>query len=301
MESGKNKESHLRDVIRQSPKMQQLRVMRRKRLRRAVIIILAVLFVFSVGLVFASRIKSIQIKSVSFKGNQIEDTEALQAKMEEYLSGNYFYFIPKHNSIIFPKAEIEARLAEDFPRLRDIDISRNSLDAITVSLREERGTALWCGNELDVNTNRDCYFTDDTGSLVSLAPEYSGSVYLRFFGSDKLDPSKNVLGQKFIDTEKYKKLTDFEKKTKDLGLPIWAVVTSAGNDSKLILDTPGKEAVVRFEDNSDYEKIADNLKTAMKNPDFSEKLKKQKNDLEYIDLRFSNKVYYKFKGEALGN
>ncbi|HEV7701863.1 MAG TPA: hypothetical protein VGO63_00230, partial [Candidatus Paceibacterota bacterium] len=50
-----------------------------------------------------------------------------------------------------------------------------------------------------------------------------------------------------------------------------------------------------FKKDSDFAKIAENLKAAISTEPLKSKFKKEYSNLEYLDLRFSNKVYYKFK------
>jgi hypothetical protein len=53
-------------------------------------------------------------------------------------------------------------------------------------------------------------------------------------------------------------------------------------------------APIKFKLNSDFENLAENLDAALDTDPFKTEFKNKYALLQYIDLRFGNKVYYKF-------
>jgi len=66
------------------------------------------------------------------------------------------------------------------------------------------------------------------------------------------------------------------------------VFLSAGNSSAV-------RPEIIFKSNSNFQNIAENLETALTADPLQSELKNKYSSLQYIDLRFGNKVYYKFK------
>ncbi|KKQ46157.1 MAG: hypothetical protein US65_C0044G0007 [Candidatus Yanofskybacteria bacterium GW2011_GWC2_37_9] len=54
----------------------------------------------------------------------------------------------------------------------------------------------------------------------------------------------------------------------------------------------GPEIILKI--NSDFQKVAENLETALNTEPLQSNFKNKYSSLLYIDLRFGNKVYYKF-------
>ena len=70
------------------------------------------------------------------------------------------------------------------------------------------------------------------------------------------------------------------------------------NDIKMFLTKAKPTSLgpeIIFKKDSDVQKIAENLKAALDTEPLLSKFKNEYSSLEYIDLRFGNKVYYKFK------
>jgi hypothetical protein len=289
--------SPLRRHIADSPKLQALRK-KRYSARRRVLILFSIFFVvLVVGFVYASRHPKFQITQITVSGNQVTETEEIVSHTEKFLSGNYVYVIPRRNTFLYPKDDILFGLQQSFPRLRDITIERVHLNTLAITATEVRGDALWCGMDIQsLQMDAPCYFTDAHGVIVAPAPYYSGNVYLRFFGGPLLDADTDPLGRSFISEKKFQKLLVFKTEIEKLGFEVKAVRLGPMNEYSFILHVgQGREAAMRFLAEDDYVKIVSNLSAAMSRPELSASLRDNKSNLEYFDLRFTNKVYYRFK------
>ncbi len=275
--------------------MQKLRK-KRMRVRRRILIVIGVgIVVLITGLIFASRIERIRIQNISVEGNQIIDTEDVTSIVEKRISGAYAYVIPRNNIFLYPKESIRDEIARTYPRFSSVVIDRVGTTGIRIRVSEERGTALWCGSDIQKTNNASvCYFTDTVGLVIDSAPYYSGNVYVRFFGGT-IDGENSPLGKSFIDQETFTELMDFTDAVAKLGFPVYAVLLGPDTEYSLLLDLGGTQmAVLRFRANADYVLLKNNLTSALTRTDLTEKLAKERAFLQYFDLRFSNKVYYKF-------
>jgi hypothetical protein len=289
----------LKKQIHESPEMQKLRKKRMRVRRRIAIASIVFCIACMVGIVFASRLEHIRISEVSISGNKIIDTDDVLAITETKLSGMYFYVLPRNNTFLYPKKAIESELMRIYPRFNTVDVRRNGLNRIDIVLSEERGVALWCGVEIPASLNQDCYFTDTAGVIIDHAPQYSGNVYLRFYGGE-IASKVPLLGQSFVSPEEFYRLTYFAEAIKKLGLPVYAVHIGVGEENDLLLDFTGKQkARFRFRATADYDVLIDNMTTALEQSSLRTRLAKEGPLLQYFDLRFSNKVYYKFAKPAV--
>jgi hypothetical protein len=292
----KREVSPLKKHIEESPKIRALKEKRLRR-RKRVIIFFSVLFVLLVGgFVFAARHPRFLLVTVHVTGNKVIDTDAVTTEVEKYLSGNYAYVIPHRNAFMYPKVKIVAGLAAKFPRFKTVAVYRTDFKTLQVDVTEVKGRALWCGTDATiVSPTAQCYFTDETGKIVSLAPQYSGNVYPRFFGGTIAASDTNPLGKTFIDETPFQNLLTFQTKIESFGYHVKGLLIGTGEEDTFVLDLgAGKTALVRFIKTDDYHTLVANLTAAFAKPEFATMMKTQRQNLQYFDLRFTNKVYYKF-------
>jgi hypothetical protein len=290
----------LKKHIKESPELQKL-IAKRKRSRQRLTVALSVAGVLLVvGLGFAARMHRILIQTVTVTGNKIIDTDAIVAVVQADLAGSYAYVVPKKNALIYPHDKIVADLAQQFPRLRNITVSRTGFTSVVVDVVEERGVSLWCGTVIDpLDLSAPCYFVDDMGMIIDEAPHYSGNVYPRFFGSTLLSLGESPLGKPFVAQDSYARLLAFHTELKNLGFSIQSIRLGPGDENAFILYLDSTHtALVRFRAGDDYAILLANLKAAIAKKELSEALKKDIQNLQYFDLRFTNKVYYKFSDDA---
>ncbi len=291
--------SPLKKHIEESPKIRALKERRKKARKRLGILLVILFFALVGGFVYAARYPKLQLEQISVTGNQVIDTDDITAVVDTYLTGHYAYVIPHRNAFMYPKQKIITALLAKFPRLETVSVYRANLTTLLVTVTEIRGSALWCGEDTTaIAQDVPCYFTDGQGKIVSAAPDYSGDVYPRFYGGS-IDPANtNPLGETFIDGASFQKLLDFQSQIVALGFHARGITIGADDEDDIVLDLgAGKMAPVRFLKDADYDTLAANLAAALKDSELAASLKTDRGNLQYFDLRFGNKVYYKFSDD----
>jgi hypothetical protein len=93
------------------------------------------------------------------------------------------------------------------------------------------------------------------------------------------------------------KIVEFKNAIEKIGLKPtafwWDESKKIGNFS--LLGEPGSSPYIVFNMDSDYQKLAENLQAAISVEPLKGELKTKISSLLYLDLRFGNKVYYKFQ------
>lgn len=291
--------SALKKHIQDSPRLRELR-QKRTRVRTRLAIVFSVFFITLLGgLIYTARYDSLLITRVTVSGTEVTSTEEIVASVEKHLSGNYLLVFPRRNALIYPKKKIREDLVRSFPRLRDIEVERSGLSTLSVTAVEMRGVSLWCGADTQaVDFREKCYFTDSGAIIIDEAPYYSGNVYLRFLGTTELAPGEDPLGKQFISKELFDSMSLFAEKVEELGFHIKAVSIGPGEENAFLLDLGGgKTAPVRFLASADHAVLISNFSSAIGKEELAKKLQEDIKNLEYFDLRFTNKVYYKFSNE----
>jgi hypothetical protein len=127
-----------------------------------------------------------------------------------------------------------------------------------------------------------CYFMDESGFVFDEAPYFSGEVYFKFYGQ----------------MEDFHKLVSFKEIVENMKLDPVAISVEENGDVKVLLSSrnsseTGPEIILKID--SDFQKVAENLQTALGTEPLHTNFKNKYSSLEYIDLRFGNKVYYRFR------
>jgi len=282
-----------------SPRIALLKRNRRVR-RLRLSILFSVLFIIIVGAIsyFSANTKFV-INKIVVSGNSIIDTKEIEQSINEKLSGRYLHLFSRSNFLIYPHNKIYNSLLTSFPRIEKLSIQRDGLNTITVVINERAGSYLYCGLNLpekkeDIGEN--CYFVNNDGLIFDKAPYFSGDVYFKYYL--KIDgDSNNPLGTQMISSDRFHELVRFMDGVSNLGFkPSYIVVSDDGLHSlylKSIGNNPNPKILFKADNN--LLTILDNFSTAMREKEFANEINSKYDTLSYIDLRFKNKVLYKFQ------
>ncbi len=289
--------TEIKKIIRESPEVVRLRKKRRGQKIRLAVLFGILFFTCIFGAVYFFRYPKFQIRSVSVSGNLIIDSGEIETAVMSMLSGKYAFVIPKTNVFLYPKNNIHAKLLDMFPRIESLLISKNSSNQININIKEAHAVALWCGEKFkNITPDTDCYFTDMAGKIVALAPYYSGDIYVRFFGEVPIGATNTPLGKFVMNEELFAKLLKFSEEVRGLGLKVMDIAVVEKGECQFMIDIGGdKHAPIRFLLKDDFRVLNSNLTAAITKPELAKKYKAESANLQYFDLRFKNKVYYKFE------
>ena len=286
-----------KNVVLNSPRLLELKRKKHKSARKKMTIFLVILFLIFLGLSFASRIPAFNIDNVSVSGNRIIESKDIENIIKSEISGHYLWLFPKTNFLIYPKHQILNELNNKFKSLKSISIGVDNFKSLNVSVSEYEGKYLWCGILIPVlrsnSENNKCYFLDSDGYIFDEAPYFSGNVYFKFYGDLN---KENPTGLYFM-KDKFSKIVEFKNAIEKMDLKPTAFWLDNNREegSFSISSEPAMGPSIIFKIDSDYENMAENLQAAISVEPLHTDLLTKLPSLLYLDLRFGNKVYYKFK------
>jgi hypothetical protein len=259
----------------------------------SLIILSIIVIVVLIGIVaWQSGNEKISISKITVKGNSVLDSEDLSEFASSEMNGRYAGLFKKNNILIYPKNELKDKMLEKYKRVLSIDIYAGSFTSIVIEIVERKPKYLYCGeNILSVDEIGKCYFIDDTGYIYSKAPYFSGNVFFEFYGlaNNNYD---DLVGQYFLGTQDFKKINLLRAGISKLGFDLIMFKINEEGDYTFYIKGGGSYIKgggrILFNKNQDYSIVLDNLDSAM---DSILSLNKK---INYIDLRFGNKVFYKF-------
>lgn len=284
----------MRRNVLNSPRLSEL-----KKRRRRVFLNKALIYFLVTGTIFAllaylSGLPGINILEVEVSGNNIVDMEKITAEAREKLTGKYFWLLPKTNVLFYPKEDIAEALSEKYKRLKDIDLSVQGNRVLKISVAEREPLYTWCRPDIVHPTSEEkCYFLDNEGYVFDEAPYFSGSVYFKFYGFDGIDTA-NPPGAYFAD-KYFKNFVLFKNNLEAMEFKPVALHLKDDGDAELFLkSSKTPEPKIIFRADADPQILIENLSAALDTEPLKTRMQKEYSKLEYLDLRFENKVYSKF-------
>lgn len=264
-----------------APQQQKLRLRDRRRKRlRVRLIALGVLIVLCVaGCAYAVRLPAITISTVNVTGTELVSADAVKSLAEQKLTGSYAYLIPRANAFFAPLPSIQKAIQNSFPPVASVSVSRQGLTAIDIALTERQPSALWC--EGSPSETGQCYLMDAEGYIFAISPDSGG--YVDYYGVFDGNP----IGKTY--------LSDFailNGTVEGIGTSVKLTpksVSVENGDEDVFLDfAEGGE--VRFLRAADSQETIENVASVFGSDDF-----KSHSSFQYVDFRFGDKVYVKYK------
>ena len=275
------------------------KVRRNKALSRFLwaVVILIILFI---GLGLLSHIPRLRLTEIRVTGTKVINDEEVSKSVLSYLDHNVALFYARGNVFIYSKKDVAQFIEQEFPRVYEVRTITRTKQALEIDIEEREAKFTWCGNIPPAYEKRfekrECYFMDQTGFIFDTSPFFTEGVYLAFYGGvqDSLDP----IGQTIATRNRTIDFGDAAKAFEERGLPAHSVVIKPDGQNEFLLDifsVTGDFAKILFNEDSEVADIIKKIQFAVVEEAFTEQFHDSSAQLEYIDTRFNNRVFYKFK------
>jgi len=230
------------------------------------------------------------INSIGVSGAQNIDGQSISSLTMETIRGKKLGIFMKNNIILVSNQDIENALKNKFKRIEDIEIIKQFPDKLLIKIKEHESLLVFCSGD-------QCYVIDKNGHVYAQADFKSSEL-----GEKDLMILRN-LSQKPIDVADFFLDVDLARfiinlrlrLEQDLDIQVKQECQTkmlASGDLEFETITGWK---IYFSQAVGEDKSIEMLKTALQNA-----LDKDKQaNLDYIDLRLDNKVFYKLKNEVI--
>jgi len=280
-----------------SPHLLELKKGKRKIFWYKTLFFFFIFIILIIALSFVSHIERLNINSVEVSGNQVLDEDTIKETVQAKIDGKYAWVFPKTNIFLYPKGNIKDTLTREFKRIKNISLGVEK-NALVINIDEHTGTYLWCGEipNFEIGAPEEkCYFLDKDGYVFDEAPYFSGEVYFKFYGEVPI--LLGVPSGSHFAPEIFHNLLALKQNL--LGIDLEPVILYLDNEGniKIFLSknsekSHGPEIILKS--SADFKKVVENLKAALGVEPLKSRFKNEYSSLQYIDLRFGNKVYFKF-------
>ncbi|MBT9151720.1 MAG: Cell division protein FtsQ [candidate division WS2 bacterium] len=174
-------------------------------------------------------------------------------------------------------ARINNSLLEKFPQIAQINLKRKFPDTLIIEIKERTAAAIF-------EQNDGYFFIDKEGVIFEKVFE----VKPEMLTIESLIQEKDLrLGQKVIDNNLMAKILEIKNELENLEISLKKA--SLISEQRLNIKTSDNWQIYFNPKNNIFQQIS-NLKVILRKKILPEKWQ----DLEYIDLRFEEKIFYKF-------
>jgi cell division septal protein FtsQ len=234
------------------------------------------------SLFFAGFLSVNQIKIAGL--DELSEKNILDVANSE-IGGKYLKIVDKNNLLLINSSSVEKNLKKRFVKIESVKITKKFPNTLIVNIKERESSMVLCPDD-------ECYLIDWQGIAYSKIdyslPEVSENrlAVLRDLSNKTVNVGEFIFTSNYLEYiskigEKIKSAVDIEM---EMGYETPSRVSAD------IRGTTKGGWRIFFNSNIDIQKKIDMLRSVL-----DEKNGDKKNDLEYVDLRSENKVYYKLK------
>lgn len=240
-----------------------------------------------VGVLFYALFFSsfLEITSISVNGNEYVGRDSVLEIINPEISGKYLNYIKKNNLLLIRTKKIEKEMGRDFKIIRESKIKRKFPSELVVEITERKPQMVFCSQQK-------CFLIDENGEaydsyFTSEENDKNNFIILREESSREINIGEVILEKKYMEY--------IQGIRRELLIRLETEVENNFRSTSLIskdIRVKTKDGwEIYFNENIELEKEIEMLKVVLEN-----KIEKnQRLDLEYVDLRIDNKIYYKFR------
>lgn len=239
------------------------KVSKRRKIQACIAIIISISGITFLSLSPSLYINTLIISPLSYK----KEVEAII--YETYNNKIFYIFSPQH-VVFIQKDSITKKIEQHFSEIHDVTISRKNLNTLSLSL-ERRMPLFRKEDNLAIDTYGIVYTEKNN---IDTLPLFTTSIILS-------------------NRETLQAIAEFATK---ISIRIDTVShIDINKDSDVYYYFVNKKCVLKTALSKDANATWSTLISALDHDTLKSALQKDKNDLEYIDLRFGNKVFYSFE------
>ncbi len=253
------------------------------RARRFTIIVVMSVLCF-VGVAVYAFSDRFHIVDISLDGVERTPREDIDLYLAEWLDQKKWGILPMRSYWMLSRGDLSAGLALAFPTIERVDVITEFPRALRVVIKEYAGWGILC------RTNEEgCFWIDRAGIAFEPAPTgFSGAIVPKI--TDERDRAVQLKGRHLSDAM-MRLITFFNEKAPTDPRIQSVEFTIARTDETIRIKTRAGWEILTLE-TADPASIWKNLDTALVG-----EIKDNISRLEYIDLRFGNRLFYKFRDE----
>lgn len=242
------------------------------------------IFLFSLPLVILGGIayfvfvhNYFEIKNINISGLTTVSENEFRKEISKIFTSRKWVVGKLSNYFLFPQDFAKAAIEGAFPKIGEVVIEKIYPEIVNISVVERSAIGVWCRTD-------NCFYFDKTGVIFEEAPKSFGGLMITV--EDRRDREVKS-GSKVLEEERivlFEQAKNLFSKNFPFA-PVAFIVTS--KDEIEILTSENWRILLDKKAHLEYQ--FSNLKYVL-----DEQIKIRRRELDYVDLRLGNKIYYKF-------
>ena len=233
------------------------------------------------GLIFLSRLQSTLISNVQISGTLFVEQSEIEQKTNTILNKNFLWIIPLKNIFLFPKQTLVQSIKEN-PAVVSVKIKKNFPNTLIIEIVEQEKQVIYCTTP----EKTECMYVNKDGFIYAqvkdiIIPEQEILIFN--------EKENKKIEEQILDQKKYEEIILFVKNLARQEIKIKEIYIRTDSTIDFISRTDTRLVTSMFDE---FEKDFRNLVALFEQNILT---KDQLSQVEYIDLRFGNKVFYKNK------
>ena len=227
------------------------------------------------------------IKNVSFSGEETIKEYDLRSVYLKHANQEKYIFLNQKNIFALSSLDLAEVLKKSFRKIKNVKIDKKIPNSLSIAVEEYKPVGISCKN---FNTSgSECFYFDKDGIIFDSAPLIIGELFLSVY-------DKDININNFPNAKYDKDLVDFIlrfKKAilKESNLSVkYFNFKNQFNDIEIFMKKGFK--IFLTKDQNPERQASDVIKVLEK------EIKENIVNLDYIDLRIKNRVYYKLREEV---
>ncbi|KKS96309.1 MAG: hypothetical protein A2W71_01830 [Candidatus Nealsonbacteria bacterium RIFCSPLOWO2_02_39_8] len=216
----------------------------------------------------------LRVANIKVEGYQ--DENSVKIALADYLSSRGKFFLPQNNFFLLNIGDVKRILKEKGFDLQDV--SKQIPNTLLIRFISMPSLFIFCQDKSS------CFYVNSSGVLGERAPRFSESPLLELAIAEQIFPK---IGDQIFSEQQARFLGVFLDSLKNLNLALSKIEISGNKDIKIFT----KEGWhILTSSDLDADRVSQDLQLLI-----SQKIADNRSRLEYIDMRFPNKAFYKLK------
>ncbi len=228
------------------------------------------------------------LKEVKISGLKSIAEENLRQEVKEILSRRKWMIGKLSNYFLFSADLARAEIQGVFPKVGEIEIEKIYPRTLNVNVRERNAVGVWClpaGNLANPDVLEHCFYFDEKGVIFEEAPKSFGGLMIT------IEDFRPIAGASLGATALEEGEAVFFQEAKGLiaenfSFGIKSFVITQRNEIEVVTSENWR---VILDKKEGLKHQLSNLKYLL-----DDKIKERRRELEYVDLRLGNRLYYKY-------
>jgi len=236
-----------------------------------------------------ARIPALLVDDVSVIGVGAVPKQEVRNIVASVTGGSYALIAPKTNALVYPRGTLRDELLRVFPRIASVSVDTPHSNEARITITERAPAGVWCGAERTEGPEG-CFFLDKTGFIYSRAPQFTNSPFFMYYGA-RSNEDVEPIGTFFLSQNVLQEFNLFVEGLSKLGMTPRALVEH--DDYFELIDEGGTR--IFFPIAEGYAGTLENIRAILGSGEFQNDIGGKLLSVDYIDLRFGSKVFYKLE------